>query len=199
MKNIFKVFLIGCLVIAGTSSCEDSTLPIDELYENVDTSAAFIRTLVEPSTAPHNLTPGDNFPDVVEAVIEIQEGNGTIQPDFKEVRVYASLYEDQDQTIPLTDSQGNDIAEVQLETFPASEFSPSEVNNLPSIGLTVPTQTIVDNNPDANFSFPTYIYLRLELEMNDGRVFTDTNVGPTVESGNYFQSPFFYNIIFLNN
>jgi hypothetical protein len=35
--------------------------------------------------------------------------------------------------------------------------------------------------------------------MQDGTIYTDTNVGPTVATGNYFDAPFFYNIIFLPN
>jgi len=197
MKNIFKIFLVGLVLIGTTNSCEESTLAIDELYDSVDTSAAFIRTLSAPSTGPHNIS-GGNFPTSIEATIEIQEGNGTFQPDFKEVRVYAAIFADQDQTIPIVDPSNNPFGETLLMTLPASEFELSEVNLLPSTSFAIPTQTIVDLHPGAQFTLPTYIYTRLELELNDGRIFTDVNVGPTVQSGNYFLAPFFYNIIFLN-
>ena len=197
MKNILKTFLAGLLLIVAYG-CEDSTLAIDELYENVDTSGAFIRSLVPPSTGPHNITVGDNFPDAIEAEIEVQEGNGSVQPDFVEVRIYISLYEDQNQETDVLDSNGNPFAEVLFETIPASDFVPSDVNNLPSTNFSIPTQTIVDTFTDAQYTLPTYAYTRLELEMTDGRIFTDTSVGPTVATGNYFLAPFFYNIIFLN-
>ena len=131
--------------------------------------------------------------------IEVQEGNGSQPSTFAEVNVYAALYNDQDQIEPTVDDQGNPIPEVLLGTIPASEFVPSEVNELPSADIFIPTQTIVDNAPGAVFTFPTFIYVRLELVMQDGTVYTDTNVGPTVATGNYFDAPFFYNIIFLPN
>ena len=80
-------------------SCSDSDLPIDQLYDDVDTTASFIRTLDPPSSGPHNVS-GGSFPNIIEALIEIQEGNGSVQPDFVEVRVYMSPFNDQDQEFP---------------------------------------------------------------------------------------------------
>ena len=91
-----------------------------------------------------------------------------------------------------------EIGETLLNTIPSSVFEASEVNNLPSTQISIPLQEVVDLLPGAQFSVPTFIYIRLELEMTDGRIFTDVNVGPTVSTGNYFIAPFFYNIIFLN-
>ncbi len=197
MKNIFKTFLAGLVLMGFVSSCEESTLPIDSLYDNVDTSGAFIRTIIAPSSGPHNIS-GGNFPNTIDATIEVQEGNGSGTPTFTEVRVYLSTFNDQDQIFPTLDNNGNELGEEILATLPASEFTPSEVNGLPSNSFSIPTQTVIDNYPTGVFTIPTFIYIRLELQLADGRVFTDTNVGPTVATGNYFDSPFFYNIIFLN-
>jgi len=196
MKNIFKPFLIGLLLIGVASSCEDSTNAIDVLYDNVDNSGAFVRTLEFPKQLVNLTDPTKNF---IAANIEVQEGNGSFDPDFKEVRIYFSTYNDQDQLEPTLDTQGNPFGEQAILTLPSSEFTPSVVNRLPSTTFNIPVQNIVDALPDAVFTFPTFIYVRLELELTDGRIFTDTNVGPTVVSGAYFRSPFFYNIIFLNN
>jgi hypothetical protein len=196
MKNIYKLFILSLLFV-GAVSCSDSSLPIDQLYNNVDTSASFIRTIAPPSSGPHNVS-GGTFPNTIEALIEVQEGNGLVQPDFVEVRVYMSPFDDQDQIQPTVDENGNEIGETLLSTIPASVFTPSDVNNLPSTQISIPLQDVVDLLPGAQFTIPTFIYIRLELEMSDGRIFTAGSVGPTVETGNYFIAPFFYNIIFLN-
>lgn len=195
MKNIFKLFLVG-LVFAGTTiSCTDSELPIDELYDGVDLNGAFIRTLENPLQLVNVSDPEKNF---IAATIEVQEGQGTTNT-FTEVRIYISTFNDQDQLEPTLDADGNPIGETLLSTLPAADFILSEQNRLPSNAFSIPTQTVIDLNPTAAFTLPTFIFVRLELELADGRIFTNTNVGPTVATGNYFTAPMAYNIIFLNN
>ena len=196
MKNIYKLFLIGLIIMGSTISCTDSELAIDSLYEGVDTSGAFIRTIKKPLQLVNLTDPNKNF---IAANIEVQEGNGSGPSTFTEVRIFVSTFNDQDQLMPTLDNQGNPLSEILLETLPASTFIPSVVNRLPSNAFSVPTQTIADLYPTAVFTLPTFIYVRLELQMADGRIFTDINVGPTVATGNYFTAPFFYNIIFLPN
>lgn len=196
MKNVIKIFLVGMFLIGSTISCSDSERSIDELYDTVDTGGAFIRTLEQPLGLVNVTDPEKN---TIESLIEIQEGNGSVDPDFKEVRMYIQTFQDQDQIDATVDTSGNPTGESLLATFPASDFTPSDVSGLPSTNLSVMTQSILDSNPNTVFTFPTFIFLRLELEMNDGTVYTNTNVGPTVASGNYFLASFFYNIIFLPN
>ncbi len=196
MKNLIKIFLVGMLLIGSTISCSDSELSIDELYDSVNTNGAFIRTIEKPLDLVNVSDPEKNR---IEALIEIQEGNGSSQPDFKEVRMYIQTFQDQDQIEPSLDTSGNPTGESFLATFPAADFTPSVTNGLPSTNLSVLTQTVLDNNPNTVFTFPTFIFIRLELEMNDGTIYTNTSVGPSVASGNYFLASFFYNIIFLPN
>ena len=187
--------MLCMIIVASTTSCEDSELAIDSLYDNVNTNGAFIRTITPPLELVNISDETKNF---IAMTIEIQEGNGSQPSTFAEVKVYASTFNDQDQIEPTVDVDGNPLGENLLGTIPASEFFPSEVNNLPSTDVFIPTQTIVDNAPGAVFTIPTFIYVRLELVMQDGTIYTDTSVGPTVATGNYFDAPFFYNIIFLN-
>jgi hypothetical protein len=195
MKNIFKLFLVG-LVIAGTAaSCSDSELPIDELYDGVDVTGAFCRTLESPLQLVNVSDPEKNF---IAATIEVQEGQGDVST-FTEVRIYVSTFNDQNQLEPTLDTNGNPLGETLLSTLPASDFELSEQNRLPSNAFSIPTQQVLDLNPTAVFSLPTFIFVRLELELADGRIFTNTNVGPSVQAGNYFVAPMAYNIIFLNN
>ena len=196
MKNIYKLFLIGLVLVGSTVSCTDSTLAIDSLYEGVDLTGAFLRTLDPPKELVNVTDPDKNF---IAANIEVQEGTGNGPSTFTEVRVFISTFNDQDQLEPTLDASGSPLSEVLVSTLPASGFSPSEVNRLPSNTFNIPVQSILDLYPTAVFTLPTFIYIRLELELADGRIFTDKNVGVTVATGNYFNAPHFYNIIFLNN
>lgn len=195
MKNIYKLFLVGLVLAGSTISCTDSELAIDQLYNGVDTTGAFIRTLESPLQL---VNASDSTKNFIAATIEIQEGQGNSNT-FTEVRVFISTFNDQDQLEPTVDTEGNPLLETLLSTLPASDFTTSVSNRLPSNAFNIPVQTVLDLYPTAVFTLPTFIVVRLELELADGRVFTDVNVGPTVSTGNYFTAPSFYNIIFLNN
>jgi hypothetical protein len=195
MKNIFKLFLVGLVLLGTTVGCTDSELPIDELYEGVDLTGAFIRTIESPLQLVNVSDPEKNF---IAATIEVQEGQGTSNT-FTEVRIYVSTFNDQNQAEPTLDASGNPLGENLIATLPASDFELSEQNQLPSNAFSIPTQLVLDLYPTAVFTLPTFIFVRLELELADGRTFTNTNVGPTVATGNYFTAPFAYNVIFLNN
>ncbi|GAB5401257.1 MAG: hypothetical protein Aureis2KO_28420 [Aureisphaera sp.] len=195
MKNIFKFLMIAMVVLAG-SSCEDSDLIIDEVLDSVDTeTGAIVRTIESPAELVTANNPDNNN---IAMVLEVQQGNGSFVPDFKEVRVYVKLWEDQDLTTPVTDGAGNDVAEVLVTTLPSSQFT-IDSNGLPRTSVEFPTQFILDAYPaDAQITVPSFIALRLELEMSNGNIFTDTNVGATISGGIYFNAPFLYRIIFLN-
>ena len=195
MKNIYKLFLVGLVLAGSTISCTDCELAIDQLYNGVDTTGAFIRTLESPLQL---VNASDSTKNFIAATIEIQEGQGNSNT-FTEVRVFISTFNDQDQLEPTVDTEGNPLLETLLSTLPASDFTTSVSNRLPSNAFNIPVQTVLDLYPTAVFTLPTFIVVRLELELADGRVFTDVNVGPTVSTGNYFTAPSFYNIIFLNN
>lgn len=199
MKNIFKTLLTGLILLGATVSCEESSLPIDVLYDNVDNSGAFVRTLVKPADLIYLTEGTTNRITSIDMTLEVQEGNGTLPSTFTELRVYIATYDDQDLLIPTSDDQGNPLGENQVMTIPASEFEPSEANGLPSTSLSISSQSVVDLYPTAVFTVPTFIATRLELQMADGRVFTNTSIGPSVATSPYFASPFIYKTIFINN
>ncbi len=185
MKNIFKFLMIAMVVLAG-ASCEDSDLIIDEVLDTVDTqTGAVVRTIGDlPDLV--NTNPGT---DIIEMTLEVQQGNGSFVPDFTEVRAYIQLWGDQDLTTQLTDEQ-------LISTFAESEFS-IDANGLPRGTFEISTQQILDAFPGAELPVPTFIAIRLELEMANGTVFTNTDVGGQVSGGIYFNAPFFYRVIFI--
>ena len=69
MKNIYKIFLVGLIAAGSTISCTDSELAIDSLYEGVDKSGAFIRTIESPFQLVNLTDPTKNF---IAATIDFQ-------------------------------------------------------------------------------------------------------------------------------
>lgn len=183
------------VIVTGAVSCEDSDLIIDELYEGVDTeTGAIVRTI----EAPVDLVNNNEGQNSIDFVWEVQQGNGTTQPDFKEVRVLIRIWQDQDLIDPLEDSNGNPISEAVYATLPADQWEIGQ-NGLPRIAFSIPTADLVAWMPqDTQYTVPAFINTRLELEMNDGTVWDDSKVGATI-AGIYFSSPLSYRTIFINN
>lgn len=176
------------------ASCTDSEALIDNVLDTVDTeSGGVIRTVVG---LPDLVTLTNPAANTINTTIEVQQGNGSFVPDFKEVRTYIRLYLDQDLIEPVTTDDGAEVPEQLLESYDASTFVISE-NGLPRRDLSIATQGIADLYPNSTLAPPRFIALRFELEMTDGTIFTNTDVGPNVSGGLYFNSPFLYRIIFL--
>lgn len=176
------------------ASCTDSEALIDTVLETVDDeTGAFVRTLVFP---PDLVTLNNPAANTINMTIEIQEGDGSFTPNFKEVRAYIRLYADQDLAEAITTDDGAEIPEQLLSTFDASLFV-NGTNGLPQTDISIATQEIVDLYANSTLAPPTFISLRLELEMNSGTIYSNTNVGPSVSGGGYYASPFLYRIIFL--
>lgn len=192
MKNIVKVFTLGLFL--SFASCTDSDALIDQVVDTVDTeSGGIIRTIVSfPDLV--SLTNPDN--NAINTTIEVQQGNGSFLPDFKEVRAYIRLYNDQDLVEAVTADDGTEVPEQLIETFDASTFEIS-TNGLPRRDLSIATQSMVDLYPNSTLTPPKFIAFRFELEMSNGTIFTNTSVGPSVSGGGYYASPFLYRVIFL--
>jgi len=196
MKNIFKITLISFLFI-GITSCEEGDLPIDNLYNNVVTSGSVLRILDFPADLV-TIAGGEITPNFIRYQMEVQEGDGSFSPDFKEVRMYFDGYDDQDLEFPTLDVSGNVIGEQLYRTISKAEFTElSVINSLPEVTVEVTTRFLLDDFfSNAVFGKnPSFIKTRFELEMNDGRIWSDFNAGTTL-GGPYFESPFVNRTIF---
>ncbi len=60
MKNIYKSILVAIVMIGGFSSCSDSDLAIDTLYDDVNTSGSVLR-VVNYSRRYYWFARSDNF------------------------------------------------------------------------------------------------------------------------------------------
>ena len=88
MKNIFKSILVTIIIIGGFSSCSDSDLAIDNLYDEVNTTGSVLRILEKPLDLLNN---DGEEKSCLCFLVEVQQGDGSFTPDFKEVRVKIEL------------------------------------------------------------------------------------------------------------
>ena len=192
MKNIFKSIFVAIIVVGGFTSCTESDLAIDNLYDNVDTSGSALRILSYPEDIIG--LPGGNFDNCLCFTVEVQQGDGSFYPEFKEVRVRLQVFSDQDTELPISE-------QVLYRTIPASEFVElSPANGLPYLEIAMESQDVYDlfTNSGTQFTIPAFIQTNFELEMSDGRIWDVSNAGATL-SGPYFESPFAYKTIAIFN
>lgn len=190
-----KIFLISILITLFTvASCTESDNAVDDVLDNVDTTGAVLRTISEPAELLFYSNPDLN---TVDFTIEFQQNDGGSIDDFKEVRVYIGFYEDQELLTPLSNSDNTLTSESLLYTLPSNEFEISDLG-LPMKNIVFTTPDAAAMYPDAVYTVPSFLEVRLELEMSDGTVFSKDNYGSTISSGTYFNSPFSYIIIYIN-
>lgn len=194
MKTLAKIFILVAAI--SFTACSESEATINQVLDTVDTeSGAVLRTLVD---FPDLVTITNEANNVINSTIEVQQGNGSFVPDFKEVNLYVQVYNDQDLIDPLLTDDGNEIGELYLQTFDASQFSISS-NGLPRTDISIVVQDVADlyAAQSATPGVPSFMALRFEIVMNNGTVISNNNVGATISGGIYFNSPFLFKVIFL--
>lgn len=179
MKKLLNLSLSGVLLLALLNSCSTDDKIIDGVFDNIS-NGAVLRTI----SLSNELALGDDssvFTVEIEAQ-DVEEGNL-----LSEVRVFVRFEDNTD------DGTDYSSTETQALTISASEFSPGP------FGL--PRTTIAISNPEfysitgvdqANTFGGDQFEVRLELELTDGRVFSNDNAGGII-TGGFFASPFFYN------
>jgi len=196
MKNIYKSILVAIVIIGGFSSCSESNLSIDTLYDEVNTSGSILRILTPPADIIG--LPGTPFPTVLDFLVEVQQGDGSFPPEFKEVRVKIQLFADQDANVPIENAP-----QILYQTILSSEFEEllGSVNGLPMYQIDIPTEDIIASYPGVQFPGLAFLITNFELEMTEldaeGNpiVWDVTNAGATL-SGPYMSSPFSWKTIF---
>ena len=196
MKYIYKSILVAIVMIGGFSSCSDSNLAIDTLYDDVNTSGSILRLL----TTPEDIIglPGQTtFVTFLDFDIEVQQGDGSFPPEFVEVRMKIQIFKDQDASVPVEGAP-----QITIKTILSSDFTEtSEVNKLPMYQISIPTEAIIASYPEVQFPPVGFLVTNFELVMTeldaDGNniVWDSTNAGTTL-SGPYMSSPFLWKTIF---
>ena len=197
MRTLKIIFLIQLFVLASLTSCKKPDNTIYDVLDNTDMNGVVLRTL-NMSELPSLLTLTNAANNFVDLNIEVQENQGDFVPDFKEVRVYVSFYQEQEQENFVEDGDGNPTSEVLLMSVPSSDFTIG-AHGLPVHNFHLITQDMVDLLPDSSvFPTPAFMKVRLEIEMTDGRVYTDDTGNGMVASSQYFASPFAYVFVYIN-
>ena len=158
MKNIFKSILVTIIIIGGFSSCSDSDLAIDNLYDEVNTTGSVLRILEKPLDLLNN---DGEEKSCLCFLVEVQQGDGSFTPDFKEVRVKIELFDNQDAT-----PESSYTPNILYKTIPAESFDVlSEVNKLPSYYIEITIEDMIAAFPGIEIpSGASFIVTNFELE-----------------------------------
>ncbi len=180
MKNIKNLVV---LLIAGMTilSCSTDEKAVDFIFDNTE-RGAILRTL-NSATTYNFFDPSDTF-FKFEVGVEAQGDN----IEVAEIRLFQSF---KDNTEDGTD---NSKAEVLVSTAGASSLVTSD-NGFPSYSTSMllsEALTLSGLSDGQFFGGDQFVY-RFELELTDGRVFSDA-VGGTVSGGSFFTSPFSYTV-----
>jgi len=177
-KNKFLIALVAAVLFA---SCKTDDKLVDEILATVE-RGAIVRTISAEGTSWNSVDDTETITLELEAQDE-QDGGL-----LKEVRFYVDLVDN-------TPDNTVDPAEVLFTTIPASEWAPG------AFGLprTTFSATLAEVAGALGLSLGDYncgdqFNIRLELELTDGRVWTNTDLAGTVSGGSFFASPLNYRV-----
>lgn len=179
IKNIV-LLLVGALTVL---SCSTDDKSVDILFDTV-ANGAVLRTLNFNNT--YNVF--DVNDDTFKFELQLEEQDAQNGGLLSEVRLFQAFNDNTD------DATDNSKAEALIRTFAASDFTTGP-EGFPVLDFSMQLADALTGNGltiDDVFGGDVFAY-RLELELTDGRVFTNTAAG-TVLSGSFFSSPFAYNV-----
>jgi hypothetical protein len=181
-KNKFLIVLVAAVLF---TSCKTDDKLVDQILATVE-RGAILRTI--------SLQGGSwNVVDDTETItIEWEAQDEQDGALLREVRVFADM---------VDNTSGNTIdpAEVLLRTIPASEFQ-GGVWGLPRTTFSTSLAEVaaaLGGLTLGDYNCGDEVNLRLELELTDGRVWTNTDLAGTVSGGSFFSSPLNYRIALI--
>lgn len=183
MKNLIKIPLAFTLALF-VFACSDNERLQDQVFENT-TSGAMLRTL-ESST---DLSLGAENQKVELLLEVIDEKFGDLS---ERVDIFVSFQDRNNLDEDGNFTNENSIAEVFLSSIPASSFTTG--GQFPTVSITVPLEVLENqlNIESDYYNGGDRFFVRLELHLTDGRVFTNSNTNQTIAGGAFYRSPFIY-------
>ncbi|MEN8788096.1 MAG: hypothetical protein ABF293_07045 [Flavobacteriaceae bacterium] len=178
-KNKFLIALVAAVLFA---SCKTDDKLVDEILATVE-RGAIVRTISSEGLSMNVVDESSALTLLLEAQDE-QDGGL-----LREVRFYASF-------IDNTAGNDNSQAEVLLRTAPASEWAPGDFG-LPRTTFSTTLAelaSVLGGLEFGDYNCGDEFNIRLELELTDGRVWTNTDLAGTVAGGSFFASPLNYRI-----
>jgi len=165
-------------------SCSTDDKTIDEVRSGV-TSGAVLRTINATNT--YNFFDPNDTRFVFDVALEEQDAQqgGLIS----EIRLYQSFKDNKE------DGVDNSKDEVLILTETGSGLTVSDFG-LPRLDFTATLAEALANNglSAGEFNGGDVFSFRFELELTNGSVFSNNNIGGTVSGGSFFSSPFIYNV-----
>lgn len=179
MKKILKFSLILTLIISF-NSCSEGDVVIDSVLDNT-TSGAVLRTIT-PATNQFAIGTPD-FENIGFSV-EIEEQDNQNGALLDNVQVYVSFRDD---------SEGTTTNESLFTTVDASAFNTSTEFGLPryTLNMTAGDMLGLSSVTEDDLFGGDIFFIRLVLNLTDGRSFSNDNAGPSI-TGGFFSSPFIY-------
>ncbi len=181
MKKMIKKITTGMAAAALLLGCSVDNNVIDDVFEKRQ-KGAFLRTTATTSLTFNAFDPASTFDITVE---EQDEQGGDL---LESVDVYFSFEDNQG------DPDDNSKPEVLVTTIPASDFVVGpfglpETSISVSLGDAATTLGLADGDYTGGDTFN----IRLELNLTDGRTYTDTNANGNIAAlGGYYSSPYAY-------
>lgn len=184
MKKYINKFAVLLLVLFMMQSCSTDDKTVDGVLEGV-TNGAVLRTI--SSTNTFNFFDPNDLRFVFDIALEEQDAqNGNL---ISEIRLYQSF------TDNLDDGTDNSKPEVLILTETGAGLTVSDFD-LPRLDFssTLAEALAINGLNAGEFNGGDVFSFRFELELTDGRIFSNNNIGGTVSGGSFFSSPFIYNV-----
>ncbi|KAA1245709.1 hypothetical protein [Aquimarina sp. RZ0] len=184
MKKYINKFTVLLLAFYMMQSCSTDDKTVDGILEGV-TNGAVLRTI--SSTNTFNFFDPNDTRFVFDVALEEQDAqNGGL---ISEIRLYQSF------TDNLDDGTDNSKPEVLILTETGAGLTVSDFD-LPRLDFssTLAEALAINGLNPGEFNGGDVFSFRFELELTDGRIFSNNNLGGTVSGGSFFSSPFIYNV-----
>ncbi len=184
MKKYINKFFVLLFAFSLMQSCSTDDKTIDDVLAGV-TNGAVLRTISATNT--FNFFDPNDSRFVFDVAIEEQDAeNGGL---ISEIRLYQSF------TDNLDDGTDNSKPEVLILTETGAGLTVSDFN-LPRLDFssTLAEALAVNGLSAGEFNGGDVFSFRFELELTNGAIYTNTNLGGTVSGGSFFSSPFIYNV-----
>lgn len=179
MKTLIKQISI-ITVLAFLVGCSDTEKVTEVLQETTERGTVLktIETNLEFEVGEDNLIS-------VSAEVIDQRGQ-----DFEKIDVFLSFTDNRDASDPDNVTQD----ETLFETFSPADLDNSSEYPVLNFDFTGDEFDDFVGINDTDYALGGRINIRMELVMNDGRVFTSTNVNAVVSGGGFYRSPFQYSM-----
>jgi hypothetical protein len=182
MKTLIKQLSI-ITALAFLVGCSDTEKVTDVLQETTQRG-----TVLKTTSSDLNFEVGeDNLISVTAEVIDQRS------QDFEKIDVFLSFTDNREDSDPDNVTQD----ETLFETFAASDLDNSGAYPRLDFDFTGDEFDSFFGIDETDYALGGRITIRMELVMNDGRVFTSTNVNSVVSGGGFYRSPFQYSMAMI--